>query len=112
MALTQTQVGVPVPPGDKFEYVKTVALDNSYPAGGYIITPATLGISVWRKIVNIEPTSLPAAATWAYWFVPTYNQDGTIASIAFHLAVVSTGVEVGTGVNVSTATYNFVVEGS
>jgi hypothetical protein len=112
MAVTVTKLGVPVPPGDKFNVATTFALDNSYPAGGYILTPATFGFAVWRKILNIEPNSLPAAATWVYWIVPTYNQDGTIASVAFRLAVVSTGVEVGTGVNLSTASFNFVVEGS
>lgn len=112
MAVTVTKLGVNFPPGDKFYVTNTLALDASYPAGGYILTPATFGLSGLRRIVNIEPSSLPAAATWAYWIVPTYNQDGTIASVAFHLAVVSTGVEVGTGVNVSTATYNFVVEGN
>lgn len=113
MAVTVTQKGTPAPPGDKNYYAKTVTLDNSYPnPAGYVFTPATFGINVLRKIINIEPTSLAAAATWTYWIVPTFNQDGTIASFALHLAVVSTGVEVANAVNVSTASYNVVIEGN
>lgn len=112
MSLTVAQKTVNAPFGDKFVSTQTVALDTSYPSGGYTISAATFGLTRLKRIVNIEPTSLPAAATWAYWLVPTYDNDGFITSLAFHLAVVSTGVEVASAVNVSTATYQFIVEGN
>lgn len=112
MAATVTRKSVPQPAGDVFIIENTVALDNSYPnPAGYVFTPASFGLNQIRRINNIEPVTLAAAATWVYWLVPTYNSDGSIASFAFHLAVVSTGVEVANGVNVSTASFQFVVEG-
>lgn len=113
MAVTVTNKGVPKPPGDKFYFKTTVALDNSYPnPAGYVFTPATFGLGCICNIVNIEPINLPAAATWSYWIVPTFNTDGTIGSFAMHLAVLSTGVEVANAVNVSTASYAFTIEGN
>lgn len=114
MAATVTAVATPAAevPGSQFEKPVTVALDSSYPNGtGYVFTAASFGFNTLKKIKNIEPTSLAAAATWVYWLVFTYNADGTIASVALRLAVVSTGVEVANAVNVSTATFNVIVEG-
>jgi hypothetical protein len=113
MAVTLAVKIGPTVPGASVHVSETLALDNSYPnPAGYVFTPASFGLTYLKKIVNIEPTSLAAAATWTYWIVPTFNSDGTIASFAFHLAVVSTGVEVANAVNVSTATYTIVVEGN
>lgn len=113
MSLTVAAKGVPAPPGDKYSYVLTVALDASYPnPAGYVITPALLGLNRLKKITNIEPTTLPAVGTWSYWIVPTFDADGYITSFAMHLAVVSTGVEVANAVNVSTASYLFTIEGN
>lgn len=114
MAVTLAIVGTPRVPGASVQSVFTLTLDNSYPnPAGYVFTPASFGLTSIRKIMNIEPTSLPASATWSYWIVPTVNaNDGTITSFAMHLAVVSTGVEVANTVNVSTATYNVIVEGN
>ena len=112
MSVTITQVAKAVP-GASEQRTTTVALDNSYPnPAGYVFTPASFGLTVIRKIANIEPNNLPAAATWVYWIVPTYDASGNITSFALHLAVVSTGVEVANGVNVSTASFNIVVEGN
>ncbi|HEY2859018.1 MAG TPA: hypothetical protein VGJ21_11420 [Terracidiphilus sp.] len=105
--------GTPKPPGDKYYYKTTIALGNSYPnPAGFVFTPATFGIMQISNIVNIEAINLPAAGTWGYWIVSTYNSDGTIASFALHLAVVSTGVEVANAINVSTASYAITVEGN
>jgi len=112
MAIAVVQKGVDAPAGSEFEATQTVALDTSYPnPAGYVLTPSTFGFTRLKRIKNIEPTSLAAAATWTYWLVPSYDSDGFITSVAFHLAVVATGVEVANAVNVSTATYQFTVEG-
>jgi hypothetical protein len=113
MAVSLVVKTPPTVPGASVQVAETLALDTSYPnPAGYVFTPASFGLTILRKVVNIEPTSLAAAATWTYWLVPTYNTDGTIASFAMHLAVVATGVEVANAVNVSTATYTVVVEGN
>jgi hypothetical protein len=113
MAATVAQKGLSVVPGDKAQSKFTLTLDTSYPnPAGYVLTPATFGLAKIRKIINIEPGSLAAAATWTYWLVETLDADNNIASIAMHLAVVSTGVEVANTVNVSTATYSIIVEGN
>lgn len=113
MAVTLVAEGVPTVPGASVQRLFTLALDASYPnPAGYVFTPASFGLVILRKIKNLETTSLAAAATWAYWYVPTFNTDGTIASFALHLAVVSTGVEVANAVDVHTATYTIEVEGN
>lgn len=113
MALTVAQKNVNAPMGDKFVTTQTVTLDNSYPnPSGYVLTPSTFGLTRLKRIVNIEATTLAAAATWLYWIVPTYDNDGFVTQVAFHLAVTATGVEVANAVNVSTASYVFVVEGN
>lgn len=107
-----TAKGTPKPPGDKYYYKQTLQLGTSYTnPGGFVFTAATFGIRCICAIVNIEPINLPAAATWSYWLVPTFNTDGTIASFALKLAVVATGVEVANAVDVSTASYLVTVEG-
>lgn len=115
MAVTITKVTSPAGtvPGASLVVPLTVALDASYPnPAGYVFTPASFGLNIIRTVRNIEPVNLPAAATWVYWIVPTYDAQGNISSFALHLAVVATGVEVGNGVNVSTASYNMVIEGN
>lgn len=100
------------PGGDVFILTETVTLDSSYPnPAGYVFTPASFNLTYIRRINNIEPTTLAAAATWVYWINPTYATDGSLASFALHLAVVSTGVEVANAVNVSTASFQFIIEG-
>lgn len=104
----------PTVPGASAQTLSTIALDTSYPnPAGYVFTPQSFGLTYLRKIKNLEPTSLPAAATWSYWIVPTFSTDGQfILSFALHLAVVSTGVQVANAVDVSTATYTIEVEGN
>lgn len=110
MAVTITQISQAVPGAAK-QLALTVALDNSYPnPSGYVFNAASFGVQLIRKIANIEPVNLPAAATWVYWIVPTYDPTGNIVSFALHLAVVSTGLEVANAVNVSTASYNIIME--
>lgn len=113
MAVTLTQKGLSVVPGDKAQSKFTLTLDASYPnPAGYVLTPASFGLNKIRKIVNIEAGSLSAAATWAYWIVETLDADNMVASFALHLAVVSTGVEVANAVSVATASYSIVIEGN
>lgn len=45
MAATVTRVAGPFSTGDRYKTVSNVALDNSYPAGGYPLTPAQLGFA-------------------------------------------------------------------
>jgi hypothetical protein len=113
MAVALVVKSGPTVPGASVQTLSTLTLDTSYPnPAGYVFTAASFGLTILRKVKNIEPTSLAAVGTWSYWIVYTYNTDGTIASFALHLAVVSTGVEVANAVNVSTATYSIEVEGN
>jgi hypothetical protein len=113
MAVTLTQKGLSVVPGDKAQSKFTLTLDSSYPnPAGYVLTPASFGLAKIRKVMNIEAATLAAAATWAYWIVETLDADNNISSMALHLAVVTTGVEVANAVNVSTASYSIVLEGN
>lgn len=45
MAITLTNISKPYSTGDRFVTVTKVALDNSYPTGGYSLKPTDLGFA-------------------------------------------------------------------
>lgn len=116
MAVTVTTQNFAAP-GASIAKTVAVALDSSYPnPAGYVLTPATFGFNVLRRIVYAAAATL-AAGAYEPVLIPTYSTDqanGTqiITSVALHLIVGSTGVEVANAVNVSTSTLTFIVEGN
>lgn len=114
MAATLTQQGPASVPGNWTRKLFTVVGDSSYPnPAGYVLTPASFGFSVLRKVAD-PIASTVAAGAWDPVIVPTYANDGSgaITSVALHLIVNTTGVEVANGVNVSTANFSLWVEGN
>lgn len=100
-------------PGASVEKLVTVTLDNSYPnPAGYVFTAASFGLTVLRKVAFNAFTTLLGAKNEAA-IIPTYNSDGqTIASVAVHLIVGTTGVEVANAVDVSTTSFSLIVGGN
>lgn len=111
MSVSVTSVSRTVP-GGEFEQVSTVTGDAAYPnPAGYVLTADQFGLKVIKRIIECRPNTV-AAAVWTPALVKTFNADGSIATVAWHLVVASTGAEVANGVNVSTAAFEFIVEGN
>lgn len=112
MAFAVVQVGIPVVPGASYQKVITFTGDNSYPnPAGYVVTPATFGLNILKKIISAVPVTV-AAGKWDIVLTPTYASDGSITSCALHLMVSSTGLEVANAVDTSTFVATLIVEGN
>lgn len=101
-------------PGASVRKNVLLALDNSYPnPAGYVLTPATFGLTLLKSICYAGAGTL-TAGLYEPVLIPTYASDGSgnIVSIALHLIVGTTGVEVANAVNVSAASLLFIVEGN
>jgi len=100
-------------PGASVEKLVTVTLDNSYPnPAGYVFTAASFGLTVLRTVVFNAFTTLLGAKNEPV-LIPTYNADGvTLASVALHLIVGTTGNEVANAVDVSTTSFSLIVGGN
>lgn len=112
MAKTVTQVSRGVP-GAAISVDATVALDASYPnPAGYVFTAADFGLSVLRKL-NFNQFITLAGAAFEAALIPTYNADNvTLASVALHLIVGTTGVEVANAVDVHTTSFKVTADGN
>lgn len=112
MAATITQISSAVP-GASVEKLVNITLDTSYPnPAGYVFSAASLGVTVLRKVVLNAFTTI-AGAKYEIAMIPTYNADGqTIASIAVHLIVGTTGLEVANAVDVSGVSFQLIVGGN
>lgn len=53
--------------GDLFERIVDVALDNSYPAGGYALTPQQLGFGLNGSIVLVDGIASKTGGWEAAW---------------------------------------------
>lgn len=113
MSVSVVLKGLPKVPGYATQQIALVTGDTSYPnPAGYILTAASFGLTLLKKIVSVTPATV-AALAWDYAIVPTYSTDGeSITSAALHLAVSTTGVEVANGVTVATAAVTIVAEGN
>lgn len=80
----------------------TILGDSSYPAGGYPVTPANIGLLTIAGAINAG--SLGAAASGAY--TPVWDQT------AGKLRLWVSGSEVGTGQSVSTVQFNMLFLGN
>lgn len=98
-------------PGANFDVVTQITLDAAYPAGGYIVTAATFGLQVLRRLVLSKLTSV-AAGAYEIVIVPTLTSTGIIESAAIHAVVGSTGVEVATGASVATVSFELIATGA
>lgn len=112
MAAT-TVVNSSAVPGASVESLVTVTLDASYPnPAGYVFTAASFGLTVLRKVVFSAFTTLLGARNEAV-IIPTYNSDGqTLASVAIHMVISTTGAEVANAVDVHTTAFSLIVGGN
>lgn len=111
MAATVTQIARTVPGAD-FLWVATVTGDASYPnPAGYVLSPASFGLTIIKRVIECRPATV-AAAVWTPIMTQALNTDGSIATLALHLVVGTTGAEVANAVNVSTGVFSVIVEGS
>jgi hypothetical protein len=95
--------GTKAVPGASYTVPVSILGDTSYPAGGYVFTPATFGFNVLRNITGVYFNTIAGASGYELAVVPTFNSDGvTLASVALRFIVSSTGVEVATGASVAT----------
>lgn len=80
--------------------------DNSYPTGGYALTPQAVGFTRQIDFLRIINDGSGGAGSFAnaYWF---WNR----ATNSLQLIVASTGAEVAAATNVTTATCDVEVEG-
>ena len=113
MAATITIENAAVP-GASIRKNVLVALDASYPnPAGYVLTAATFGLTYLKSICYAGAGTL-AAGTFEPVIMPTYATDasGNISSVALHLIVGTTGVEVANTTSVATSSLLFIVEGN
>lgn len=94
-------LGTRTVPGAVFEVPAVVTGDNSYPTGGYAVTPQTFGLNILKRLIVSAFTTL-AGGAYEVSVIPTLNPDGSIASANLALTVGTTGVQVASGANVST----------
>lgn len=111
MSATQTLGKRTVPGADTLQTVN-IALDNSYPAGGYAIDMTAIGLGVLRRIIAVRPANF-ASGAWIYTTDLTATTAGdAITAIKLRARVPSTNVEAATGADLSTATVHLVLEGN
>lgn len=113
MAVSVVNKGLPKVPGFATQQIALVTGDASYPnPAGYVLTAASFGLTVLKKIVAVIPATA-AALAFDYAIVPVYSTDGeSMTSAALHLAVSTTGVEVANATSVTTASVTMIVEGN
>jgi hypothetical protein len=95
-------------PGASFEMPSVITGDTSYPAGGYVFTPASFGFSHISRITNLVPNNHASAVN-----IPVIepNAAGDYSSFVLRLVGASTGAEVATGHDVSALSYLTMIEG-
>lgn len=96
MALTVTTIAKPHTIGDRFRTITQVALDNSYPVGGYPLTPQQLGFAG-----TVDPEFTVECDNANGW---TCTYDYTNQKLRLWSATATTSVVVTTGTDVSAAT--------
>lgn len=111
MAVSVTPVTRTVP-GAAFRTTTKIAGDNSYPTGGYALTPQQLGFSsLLKDVIRVDAANL-AGGAFVPIITPTYGTDGvTITGLQFQLEQYTTAAEVAAATNVSAANYYLLVEG-
>lgn len=93
MAVTLTPVSNPYSTGDRFRTVYTLALDNSYPTGGYALAPTSLGFAATTDPeFDIEVSGLNGYG-WRYDYTAqkllVYSAAGTQVANATDLSAVT-----------------------
>lgn len=113
MAATKTLKGTPKVPGAAASQTLRVQGDASYPnPAGYLLSPSDFGFSRIQRIFCPVANTV-ASGAWDPVLVPTYDATSDyITSVALHLIVNTTGVEVANAVNVSNADFQIIAEGN
>lgn len=83
--------------GDLFFRVVDVTLDNSYPAGGYPLTPAQLGLGANGVVFMVDPGTVSKTGGWLVGYDYTNAKlqvfDGSgVASVAMHEVAAATNL--------------------
>lgn len=109
MTVAATQ-GTRTVPGSDFLQETDLALDNSYPTGGYLLSPLTFNLKVLRRIIAVRPRNLASAIYTPVLLVTAAN--GVISAVNLALLVATTGAQVANATDVSAASFHFLVEGN
>ena len=112
MAATTTNISRAVP-GSSFQSKTLVACDNSYPSGGYPITPQQCGYNSYiRRVLEVAPVNFASAGV-----VPVVIEvlasagSSQILGLTLQLQNFASGAELAAGTNASAYSYNLVTEG-
>lgn len=109
MALGITQTARTIPGADTMQSAN-IALDTSYPAGGYAVDLTQFGLKVLRRVLTVRPLNF-ASAIYTPILTISYGTYGAISGINLRLLAAG-GAEVATGTNVSAASVHIIVEGN
>ena len=95
-------------PGASFEMPTVVTGDTSYPALGYVFTPASFGFDRISRITNLVPNNIASAVNTP---VIEPNAAGDYSTFKLRFLVATTGVEVATAHDCSALSYLLMIEG-
>lgn len=83
----------------------------SYPTGGELLTPAALGLTVLRRVIECRPATVASAVNVPVPIQTASDDGNSITALNLAFVVGTTGVQVANAVNLSALTYNLIVEG-
>lgn len=83
--------------GDLMFRIVDVTLDNSYPAGGYPLTPQQLGLGLNGTIFEVDPGTVSKTGGWLIGWDYTNNKlqvfDGSgLVNVAMHEVAAATNL--------------------
>ena len=109
MTVAATQGKRTVPGADSLQPID-LALDNSYPTGGYALTPKTFNLTVLKRILTCRPRNIASAIYTPVLIITAV--DGIITAVNLALVVATTGAQVANAVDVSAASFHLIGEGN
>jgi hypothetical protein len=111
MAISAALNGRTVPGADTLQSV-VITGDSSYPTGGTLLTPANVGLTVIKRVIECRPATV-SSAVYVPIPIATLSSDGfSITSLKIACVVGTTGVEVANSTNLSAFSFNVIVEGN
>lgn len=84
--------------------------DTDYPTGGYPVSPADVGLTVLRRIMNLRPNNVASAKYTPVAVITSGN--GQITALTIALVDSTSGDEVANGTDVSAASFLIQAEGN
>lgn len=111
MAIVTALNGRTVPGADTLQSV-TITGDTSYPTGGTLITPAMVGLTVIKRVIECRAATVASAVNTPVP-IQALSADGfSITQLNLAFVVGTTGAQVANAVNMSALSYNLIVEGN